>query len=155
MNSHSQIQHTLAKSTAVTWKKPSDFKTESEFGKYFHTLPIETQIEMAEANIPVAQRHLASSYYVNGEHEKSISLLHKASANGDPVALLQEAQVNLMNEDFVQAKTYLLLAFAKIDESKDEEFISALLPEAEETKLEISENILAISIENNCSQKMV
>ena len=139
MLTHSKINKTLDNATQVSWKKPSEFKTEAEFSDNFHALPIETQIKMADTNIPAAQRLLAVIYYAQREHEKSSALWAKAAANNDIVALLHEAKGNASKTKLELAKEQIERAAALLKTSQDNDFVAYMQPILKDRQTLISE----------------
>lgn len=104
------------------WKHESDFNTHEEYVNYIQSLPFSSQLKIAEANIPVAQRVLAAYYHDLKKFDESAIWWKKAAKNEDPLALLHETEESLIAEKIDQAKSFHASALNVIKKTNDIKF---------------------------------
>src|SRR5262245_34261832 len=103
--------------TELSYKLPSEFTSQSKFIEYFHQLPLETQLEMANANIPIAQRMVAAHFYDQKDFTTSQRWWHRAAENKDAVALLHQAEVAILIPDLEAVEQYYKSMLEAINEA--------------------------------------
>ncbi|MDR3503648.1 MAG: hypothetical protein P4L79_13810 [Legionella sp.] len=87
------------------WRDETSFSTQLDYIKYIQGQPFSVQLLMAEANLPVAQRLVASYYFDKKDFKAHLFWIKKSADNSDPMSLIMLADYHVAKNELDEAMT--------------------------------------------------
>lgn len=85
------------------WRDEASFPTQLAYIEYIRAQPFATQLMMAKANLPAAQRLVALHYCDQNDMKQHLFWLKESAKNNDPMSLLTLANFSIQSNNIDEA----------------------------------------------------